>query len=179
VGIVAGTPPLVSGSDRTSVVVPGKPAFGDEDSADDKTITPDYFRVFGVPLVAGRFFADSDAVPGAPPVVILNDVAAARYFDGASPIGADIRIGLTSAVTYRVVGAVRSVRLLGPEGELHPEMYRPLDWRQPIGSPVITLVMRASRDPGMLAGSVRSAIQSVAPNLVFPDTETYDTLFVR
>jgi predicted lysophospholipase L1 biosynthesis ABC-type transport system permease subunit len=88
-------------------------------------------------------------------------------------------MGLTSTVTYTVVGVVRSVRLLGPEGELHPEIYRPLDWRQPIGSPVITLVMRASHDPGTLAGSVRGAIQSVAPNLVFPDTETYDTLFDR
>jgi len=71
------------------------------------------------------------------------------------------------------------VRLLGPEGDLHPEIYRPLDWRQPIGSPVITLVMRTSRDSGALAGSVRTAIQSAAPSLIFPDAETYDTLFDR
>jgi putative ABC transport system permease protein len=179
--IVAGTPPLVSGLDRTSVVIPGKPAFGgaDEDSADDKSVTADYFRVFGVPLVGGRFFTEADATPGAPRVIILNDIAASRYFQGANPLGADIRLGLTSDVTYTVIGVVRSVRLQGPEGDLRPEIYRPLDWRQPIGSPVITLVMRTSRDPGALASPVRAAIQSVSPDLTFPNAETYDTLFDR
>jgi hypothetical protein len=56
IAIVSGTPPLVSGSDRTGVTVPGRPAFDDRDDADDdKSIVPAYFTVLRVdPVLALR-----------------------------------------------------------------------------------------------------------------------------
>ena len=40
-------------------------------SAQDRLVTPDYFRAMGIPLVAGRTFTEAGLV-GAPPVVLIN-----------------------------------------------------------------------------------------------------------
>lgn len=174
--LVVGTPPLVAGDDRTGIVVGGKAVRDYDDVPDDKTVTPGYFDVFHVRLIAGRAFTDDDAVPGAPASVILNDVAATRYFGQQNPVGTVVLVG---GKPFTIVGVVRSVRLLGPEAELRPEIYRPLDLRQPLSSPVVTLVMRTSATPRPIGAIVRSAIQAAAPDLVFPDAENYDALFDR
>jgi predicted permease len=176
--LVAGSPPLDPGDDRTSVTVPGKPTFGGDDSPDDKSVTPDYFAVFHVPVLAGRAFTDDDAAPGAPRVVMLNDVAAARYFAGANPIGSELRFGRGSEA-FTIVGVVRAVRLQGPEADLRPEVYRPLDWRQPQGSPLVTLVLRTAGDTTALVPTLRATIQSAAPALVLPEAQTYESLFAK
>jgi putative ABC transport system permease protein len=174
--LVVGAPPLDQGSDRRSVEVAGKPIFGGDDSPDDKSVTPDYFAVFRVPLVAGRSFTDADAAPGAPRVLMINDVAAARYFVGANPIGAELRISRVPD-PFTIVGVVRAVRLQGPEGQLRPEIYRPLDRRQPLGSPDVTLVLRTSGDPALLAPDVRAIVRASAPDMIVPNPQTYDALF--
>jgi putative ABC transport system permease protein len=176
--LVSGTQPLLLGSDRLTITVPGKPVFTDpDDYADYKYISPAYFDVLGVPLLAGRVLTDADAAPGAPRMVLLNDVARSRYFGGTDPIGASLL--LSRLGSYTVAGVVRSVRLQGPEAELRPEVYLPLDLRQPLDNPLMTIVMRTSRDPASFASSVRAAMRSAAPGLVAPDPQTYFELFAK
>jgi putative ABC transport system permease protein len=174
--LVSGTPPLVRGDDRLSITVPGKPTFNDpDDLADEKLITAQYFQVLRVPIVRGRTFTDQDDVPGAPQVVVFNDVAAARYFPGADPVGATVLLSPTGSPST-VVGVVGSVRLQGPEGDLRPEIYTPIDWRDFRGNPILTLVMRTTMNPGPLGPAVRTAIHAAAPDLPAP-VQTYDELF--
>jgi len=174
VALAWGTQPLISGSDRTTVSVPGKPPFDQPDDwADEKYITPDYFKVLRVGLVSGRVFNDDDIAPGAPASIILNDVAARRYFGAGNPIG----VTIDAHGERTVVGVVRSVRLQGPEGDLRPEVYEPLTWEYAFGSPLVTLIMRADRTPASYVPAVRAAIHAVAPDLVTPDPLTYDDLF--
>jgi putative ABC transport system permease protein len=176
VAVAWGTQPLVTGNDRLTVTVPGQPAFDQPDDwADEKYITPDYFKVLGVPLVRGRLFTDLDVVPGAPQSVILNDVAATRYFGATDPIGAAI----VARGNQVVVGVVRSTRLQGPEADLRPEIYEPLNWQRAFGSPLVTLMMRTTRDPASLVPTIRAAIRTAAPDLVVPDLQTYDQRFDR
>ena len=176
VALAWGTQPLVTGNDRTSVTVPGQPTFDQpDDLADEKYITPDYFNVLRVPLVRGRIFTDLDVAPGAPPSVILNDIAAARYFGAANPIG----ITVVAQGSRVVVGVVRSVRLQGPEADMRPEVYVPLNWQHAFGSPLVTLMMRTTRDPGTFVPTIRAAIHTAAPDLVIPDLQTYDERFDR
>jgi predicted permease len=176
VALAWGTQPLVTGNDRLTITVPGQPAFDQPDDwADEKYITPDYFKVLGVPLVRGRVFTDLDTTPGAPQAAILNDVAAARYFGAADPIGTIV--GADGNRT--VVGIVRSTRLQGPEAELRPEVYVPLNWQHAFGSPLVTLMMRTTRDPGSFIPTIRAAIRTAAPDLVVADPQTYDDRFAR
>jgi predicted permease len=175
VSLVSGTPPLLLGSDRTSVTVPGRPMLDTpDDRADDKLVDARYFSVLHVPVLAGRAFTDDDCRAGATPVAILNDVAAQRYFGGASPIGASINMGASS---FAVVGVVRSIRLQGPESDLRPEVYTPLGWQTFRGNPVLTLVVRTSGDASRVVLPVRAALRATAPMLVSPNVETYAHLF--
>jgi predicted permease len=175
--LVSGTPPLTPGDDRSAIQVPGKPPLDDPaDEPDDKAITPAYFNVLGTPLASGRFFTDDDCVEGAAPVLILNEVAARRYFGGDNPIGASVRVeGFDTTVT--VVGVVRSIRLTGPETEQRPEIYLPLNWQHGRGSPIVTLLMRTAGAPEVFAPIARSAIKAAAPDLIVPEAQTYEQLF--
>lgn len=77
-----------SGSDLSIVGQPARPA-GQELEASHLTITPDYFRAMGTPLLRGRAFNSSDT-KDSPPVVIVNDVFAQRFFPNGNAIGQQI-----------------------------------------------------------------------------------------
>ncbi len=57
------------------------------------TVTPSYFRVLRIPILAGREFDDHDDEAGAP-AVIVNHTLAQRFFGGAAnAIGKRLRVG--------------------------------------------------------------------------------------
>src|SRR5207249_659823 len=62
---------------------------GQELEASHLTVTPDYFRAMGTPLLRGRVFNSRDT-KDSPPVVMVNDVFAQRFFPGGSAIGQQI-----------------------------------------------------------------------------------------
>src|ERR1019366_4283529 len=55
-------------------------------------IFPEYFRVAGLPLAAGRKFGPLDP-PQGEPVAIVDREFARRYFAGQDPLGKHIRLG--------------------------------------------------------------------------------------
>ena len=58
----------------------------DEDQALVNTVTPGYFDVMGIPILAGTDFADlNDAVTS--PQAIVNEAFVRRYLDNALPLG--------------------------------------------------------------------------------------------
>lgn len=52
-----------------------------------------YFATLGIPIREGRAFTSDDQRPGAPPVVIINQVLSRQLFAGASPLGRCLRAG--------------------------------------------------------------------------------------
>ena len=77
-----------------------------------RSVTPLYFRTLGIPLQAGRGFADSDTAQ-APPVILVNHTLARLFWSGASPLGGRLVIDAHARVT-------RS----GPRGALGPRLTR-------------------------------------------------------
>jgi putative ABC transport system permease protein len=70
-------------------------------------VTPEYFRVMGIPVVAGRAFADSDR-SGAP-AALLSAATARRFWPENEAIGRQIRfVGETR--WHTIVGVVGDVR---------------------------------------------------------------------
>jgi predicted permease len=55
-------------------------------STDEVYVTPGYFDTLRIPVLAGRAFKDADG-PNAQPVVIVNQVFARKFFQGANPVG--------------------------------------------------------------------------------------------
>jgi putative ABC transport system permease protein len=58
-----------------------------------ETVTPDYFRVMGIPLKQGRAFDERDR-EGQPGVVVVSESLARRYWPGQDPIGKRLKIPL-------------------------------------------------------------------------------------
>ena len=74
------------------------------DEALTNTVTPGYFAVMGLPLRAGRDFADlRDAA--APPQVIVNEEFVRRYLAGADPLGRWVE---TRGRKFTITGVVKN-----------------------------------------------------------------------
>ena len=171
VGAIANGLPLSGNWSRTNVTVPGTDKkFDDAASVDTRNVSTDYFSVVGIPLLRGRFLEDADRT-GAK-VVVLNDVAAKLYLGDRDPIGA--RISINGERT--VVGVVGSVRLGGPESEIRPESYSPLEPKAMFGA---DLVIKTVGRPDDLAPGVRAALWEIAPDLTLGQTQTLDMYFAN
>jgi predicted permease len=70
-------------------------------------VTPEYFRVMGIPFLSGRAFIDSD-VSGAP-VAIVTEETARRYWPNQSAVGKHIRL-LDDKDWRTIVGVIPDVR---------------------------------------------------------------------
>lgn len=58
--------------------------------------TPGYFRVMQIPMIRGRLIAEQDT-PLSPPVVVINETMAPRFFPDEDPVGKRLDV---TAVTY-------------------------------------------------------------------------------
>jgi putative ABC transport system permease protein len=85
-------------------------------------VSPGYFRAMGTPLVGGRLFDSRDS-DRSERVVIVNEAAARRYWQGRDPVGS--RISALKAYIFVVVGVVADVRHQGLESETNPRVYLP------------------------------------------------------
>jgi putative ABC transport system permease protein len=154
--------PLSGSEVRYSIGIPGYGEMKLDEAPLTYAVTPDYFRVMGMQLVRGRWFQDADRA-GAPLVMIINDVVARRYFPGRDPIG--------QVVTFRgpttIVGVSRAVHVNGPEAEVRPEIFTPLDQESNVAMEdrslggLVTmgnLLVRTSTDPRLLTPAIRAAI---------------------
>lgn len=71
-------------------------------------VTPRYFRLMQIPIIAGRGFTEADG-PNAPAVILISSSTARRFWPGASPLGKHIRnAGEKSWRT--VIGVVADVK---------------------------------------------------------------------
>ncbi|HEX8354701.1 MAG TPA: ABC transporter permease, partial [Pyrinomonadaceae bacterium] len=126
----------------------------------------DYFQVMGIPLVKGRYFDARDAAD-APPVVIVSEALARKYWPGEDPVGRRItfdRVPGTQEQRWReIVGVVGHVRNEGLEGESRGQYYVP--YQQRPNSADLFFVARTDGDPAALAPSVRGAVAGVDRDL--------------
>jgi predicted permease len=136
-------------------------------SAEVIRISPDYFRVIQTPLVEGRFFTEDDE-NGKLPVVIIDEATAKRYWwPDHDPVGRRLRIRLRFGPNpvnqwSTVVGVVKNIKHDGLDVDGVPHLYVPLN--QFLGLS-LSLALRTSLPVRTLEPQIRSAIQSVDPEL--------------
>jgi predicted permease len=122
-------------------------------------VGPDYFRVMRIPLLAGRDFTERDDGQ-APPVAIVNQAFARRYFGGTDPVGHKMRIALGPWAT--IVGVAENSKYGGPLEKPRPYYYAP--FQQYFGSGHSNnFFVRSSLDPADAAKQLRRAIAELAP----------------
>jgi putative ABC transport system permease protein len=96
-------------------------------------VSVDYFRAMGIPFVRGRAFAWTDR-QDAPPVAIVSERAARRFWGDTDPIGRHLRVvwnqhgtghGGGLDIWLTVIGIVRNVRFDGVDDETGLDVYAP------------------------------------------------------
>jgi predicted permease len=87
-------------------------------------VGPDYFETMGIRVVRGREFTRNDR-RGSPPVIVVNEEFARRYFQGSEPVGQSVRLPGPKDTTYpaEIVGIVSNSkhRTLGEDQQ--PAIY--------------------------------------------------------
>lgn len=147
--------PLAGGSSSSYLFsIPGRND-GKTATIATREVTPEYFSTMNFRLVRGRWFEPSDG-PGAPRVVVINDTAAARYFAGRDPVGQAVN----SRGPATVIGVIFSVRMHGPEFELEPELYEPIDQVATASTNAVQLVVRTSGPAATLAPGIRETARA-------------------
>jgi len=136
------------------------------------SVTPEYFRAIGAPLLRGRLFTDQDH-PEAPPVVIINEAAVRRWFPNQDPIGKRVSIG---GPPREVVGIVRDVLQWSPGEPAVPQLFAPYAQRP---ARTVRIVVRSSGDPLALAGSIRAQIRALDPDLAIGEFTPLEQLVTR
>jgi putative ABC transport system permease protein len=162
--------PLTGPGARRGIIVEGyEPAPDTPTRAHPRPVTPEYFGAFGIQLIAGRNFTTADR-GGSPPVTIINQTMARRYWPNASPLGK--RVLFVGTKDWReVVGVVRDVRHWGLDQPIYPEMYLPLRQYPSSG---MTFVIATDQDPGSVISAVREQLRGVDPDLPLSNVRTME-----
>jgi predicted permease len=142
----------------------GRPRFTDGTGGpvEWRSVTPEYFSVFGIPLLAGRRFTEEDRGTTAN-VVILSEALARRMFPGESAVGRQIRPG-RAGEWLTVIGVAADVKNSGLAEATRPEYYVPRKHAGNIG-PGATLVARTASPPEAMAKALRAEIGAIDPTL--------------
>ena len=167
--------PLAAGPGVLSFAVEGRPLPPPDKVVDAETctISPDYFRVLGIPLMKGRLFSEQDTEK-APSVALINSTMARRYWPDEDPIGKRITLGDPSTGPWRaIVGIVGDVHQSGLESEPYPQMYLPFaqDKRR-----ATSLVVRTSANPLNLVPAVRSQLWAIDKDLPLYNVRTLEQI---
>ena len=165
--------PLGGSNSSDSFLVEGfpEPPAGQEVDGRYRVCSPDYFQTMGITVMKGRAFNDQDKA-GAPPVVIVNETLARRYWPNEDPIGKRIRFygPIDRAPWMQIVGVIRDVR-----HELNipvtPEYYLP--HAQDAWSSMV-VVTKTAGDPAAMAGVIRQQVWAIDKDQPVFDVRTMD-----
>ncbi len=150
-----------------------------DELTDWRYASPGYFAVLRAPIVAGRGFSDADRM-GAPPVAVVSEEFARRFFKGSSPLGRHIRV-FDADGAIEVVGVVRDLKEGGLRWRPLPVMYVPVAQAQAVAIRTTHRYFHASwvvRADGAGGAALRRRIEeelrAVAPELPIALFRTMD-----
>jgi putative ABC transport system permease protein len=153
--------PLAGGTQTGSVELDRSAVASNRvESADYRTVTPQYFDALGIPLIAGRVFTDADGAD-VPLAGIIDERIARAAWPNESPIGHRFRHAIGDDRRWiTIVGVVGDIKHDGLTVDQRPQFYwnylqRPQDR--------MALVVRTDGDPQAITRSVISAIREVDP----------------
>jgi putative ABC transport system permease protein len=150
---IVGNPPSSEGASRTASYV---------------SVSPDYFRVMGIPLLAGRVFHQHD-VSSAPRVSIISEAMARLYFPNQNPLGKQITFGYprgSGGATREIIGIVGDVRDVALGQDPGAIMYVPFAQAPFWGA---NLVVKSALSTSSVAAAIRQEVQKIDKDLPVTD----------
>jgi predicted permease len=148
-------------------------------SAQYRLISEQYFQTMRIPMRRGRPFSERDTAT-TPPVVIVNETLARRFFGSQEPIGEHLLLddNDTGPRAAEIVGVVSDVRHLSLDTEPTPDVYLPYSQlhRDVFGWATANMfwVVRTETDPLGFAAPVRHEMQQVDSQVPIGTMRTMD-----
>ena len=142
-------------------------------------VSADYFRTLGIPILAGRALTPADRA-GSPPVAVVNESGARRFWPGENPIGKRVWFGTTTgpfsdpAHAVEIVGVAGDVKYGGvdqPDRSDRADFYT--SYLQ-FAYPDTMVAVKARGEPAALLPAMRTAVAAVDPTLPIYDAMTLD-----
>jgi predicted permease len=148
-------------SNNRRMMVDGKVASGPNATVRSNVAGSDFFRTLGVPILAGRDFADSDTATS-PHVGIVNELFAQRFLPNQNPLGHTIGTE-HGEFQMTIVGVVKNHKYRSID-----EDPIPMAWYMYAQIPVaakMNVELRVHGEPLAILASVRRVVQQIDPDL--------------
>jgi putative ABC transport system permease protein len=155
---------------------------GQEPSAEVTSVSPDYFRAMGMPILRGRGFGREDppGQRGHPRSIIIDESFAQKYFAGKDPVGQHIDDNQTfdkNAPPMTIVGVVPRTRNEAPGEDNSEKLQMVQEYLCSSQAPesVNNLHVRTGlRDIGPLIAAVKREVQALDPDQPIGQVSTMD-----
>jgi predicted permease len=163
--------PLLSGDNwGNSVHVQGFECLPDVDCGSRfNEVGADYFKTFGVDLIAGREFTASDRL-GSQRVAIVNEEFAKKFKMGNDVVGKFMGDDDNDSLNIQIVGLVRNVKYSQVKDSVPPVYYSA--WRQDPRAGSLYYYVRSSQRPEQILGTLRTTMKGIDPNLPVEELKT-------
>lgn len=123
--------------------------------------SPGYLTTLRAALLRGRDLRDSDNHADAPPVAVINETMARRYWGDVSPVGQRLR--MLQGGVVEVVGVVGDIRQRQLREPVTPAMWVP--WAHAPSPSLLIAIRTAGLDPSEMVHEAKEAVWSVDPLL--------------
>jgi predicted permease len=142
------------------------------------TAGPGYFEAMQIPLLAGRYFDETDTEDGTQ-VIIIDRWLAQRYFPDENPVGKRMLWGTVPGMEeneedflYTIIGVVGDVKQNDLTESQFLGAYYFTYKQNPIGFQILTV--RTEMEPMSLTPSIRRVVNRIDPDLPFYYPETME-----
>jgi predicted permease len=133
---------------------------GSADQSVSNVVTPGYFTVMKIPIVAGTDFADLTS-PSAPPQAIINEAFVERYLGRGEPFGRRLDV---RGRRYTIVGVARTSRYNAFDEPPTPIVY--FSWRDlPSRLGEVHIRVPSNRNEAALAADIRRIVRDLDAEL--------------
>jgi putative ABC transport system permease protein len=142
-----------------------------------ESISANYFAMMNIALRQGRLLNDTDGAE-TPPVAVISESLARRYFPGANPLGAHIKVGAMDSPRpwAAIVGVVNDVHYSWINKDDVPTIYGPFRQAPPYYT---TILLRTPGDPLQFVSPARAQIAAVDPELPLYNIKPMDRLITE
>jgi predicted permease len=135
-----------------------QPPPNEQPTVEYSEISEDYFKTLGIPIVSGREFMRIDD-ENAPPLAIVNETMAAKYWPGKDPVGQRLKV---KDRWLQVVGIAKDSNYHTKTETPLPLFYVPLRQSFRVQN---TLLIRTPETPGAMMKPLASEVHALDPNL--------------
>jgi len=164
-----------SGNDGSgSYLVEGRDAKAATPHAYQQMVDEDFFKTMQIPLLRGRTFNSGDSAT-APPVAIVDDIQARKYFPEGDPVGKRISVNYSTSDPSKtqwmtIVGVVGTVKRDKLSEQTSKETVYVFYRQQP--EAYATLALRTDLAPEKLVAPLRAALHDIDPEQPVFDVRT-------